>query len=120
MLARRVNRIVPTFRNCSYSTNAQVDISKWDSRRRRLLYQSRQRGMKENCILLGQFAEINLQTMNEEHLDQYDRILQEIDPLVLEWITGVNAFPEDLDGPVAQKIKEYAASNPTNYKSTVH
>ncbi|XP_015279805.1 PREDICTED: succinate dehydrogenase assembly factor 2, mitochondrial isoform X2 [Gekko japonicus] len=47
------------------------------TKRARLLYESRKRGMLENCLLLGFFAKENLNRMNEQQLDLYDRLINE-------------------------------------------
>ena len=44
-------------------------------KRRRLLYQSRKRGMLENDLLLSNFASIYLPTLNEKDLDLYDKLI---------------------------------------------
>lgn len=82
----------------------------------KLMYQAKQRGMKETCILIGGFAEENLHKLNDNQLDQFDKLLQEIDPALNEWICGATPFPEDLDGDVAKQMQEYAKSNPLKYK----
>jgi len=46
-----------------------------DVKRRRLLYQSRKRGMLENDLLLSNFASKYLSTMNEKDLDLYDKMI---------------------------------------------
>ncbi|KAF5894212.1 succinate dehydrogenase assembly factor 2, mitochondrial, partial [Clarias magur] len=48
-----------------------------DIKRKRLLYESRKRGMLENCILLSLFAKQYLESMSESHLRQYDRLINE-------------------------------------------
>jgi succinate dehydrogenase assembly factor 2 len=44
-------------------------------KRRRLLYQSRKRGMLENDLLLSNFASIHLSTMNDHDLNLYDKLI---------------------------------------------
>lgn len=44
-------------------------------KRRRLLYQSRKRGMLENDLLLSHFASKYLPKMNETDLDLYDKLI---------------------------------------------
>jgi succinate dehydrogenase assembly factor 2 len=44
-------------------------------KRRRLLYQSRKRGMLENDLLLSNFASTYLSTMNANDLDLYDKLI---------------------------------------------
>ncbi|XP_033062531.1 succinate dehydrogenase assembly factor 2, mitochondrial isoform X2 [Trachypithecus francoisi] len=48
-----------------------------ETKRARLLYESRKRGMLENCILLSLFAKEHLQHMTEKQLNLYDRLINE-------------------------------------------
>ncbi|NWI35206.1 SDHF2 factor, partial [Picathartes gymnocephalus] len=61
-----------------------------DTKRARLLYESRKRGMLENCILLSLFAKENLARMSEEQLNRYDRLINEPsnDWDIYYWATG--------------------------------
>ena len=56
----------------------------------RLLYQSRKRGMLENDLLLSGFASKFLNTMDEPHLSDYDRLinLPSNDWEIYYWATG--------------------------------
>ena len=65
---------------------------------------------------MGGFAEKYLAELTEEELVQYERILNEIDPALNEWICGVKPFPEDLAGTISERMKEFTASNPLNYQ----
>jgi succinate dehydrogenase flavin-adding protein (antitoxin of CptAB toxin-antitoxin module) len=56
-----------------------------DVRRRRLRHQSKQRGWKENDMLLGRFAERHVPHMTPAQLDQYDRLLRCNDPDIFAW-----------------------------------
>ncbi|CAJ0961957.1 unnamed protein product, partial [Mesorhabditis belari] len=51
------------------------EISGIDKTRARLLYQSKKRGILENDIILGGFAEENLAQMNEQQLKSYDELI---------------------------------------------
>ncbi|KAI5856353.1 Flavinator of succinate dehydrogenase-domain-containing protein [Tricharina praecox] len=55
--------------------------------RARLLYQSRKRGILETDLLLSTFAHENLEKMDREMLDQYDRFLDENDWDIYYWTT---------------------------------
>ncbi|NXH37597.1 SDHF2 factor, partial [Dicaeum eximium] len=61
-----------------------------DTKRARLLYESRKRGMLENCILLSLFAKENLARMSEGQLNRYDRLINEPsnDWDIYYWATG--------------------------------
>lgn len=45
-----------------------------DTKRARLVYQSRKRGTLESDLLLSTFAKENLDKMNEQELKEYDRV----------------------------------------------
>nr|XP_055137920.1 succinate dehydrogenase assembly factor 2, mitochondrial isoform X7 [Symphalangus syndactylus] len=61
-----------------------------ETKRARLLYESRKRGMLENCILLSLFAKEHLQRMTEKQLNLYDRLINEPsnDWDIYYWATG--------------------------------
>ncbi|CAI4222757.1 unnamed protein product [Auanema sp. JU1783] len=79
-------------------------------RRAKLLYQSKKRGILENDILLGEFAEKNLQSMNKQALDDYDKL---INGDHMEWdlfyyLSGKKTPPEDLAAsPMFQQMKAF-------------
>ncbi|XP_076972147.1 succinate dehydrogenase assembly factor 2, mitochondrial isoform X2 [Tamandua tetradactyla] len=61
-----------------------------ETKRARLLYESRKRGMLENCILLSLFAKEYLHQMTEKQLNLYDRLINEPsnDWDIYYWATG--------------------------------
>ncbi|KAF5927349.1 hypothetical protein HPG69_018949 [Diceros bicornis minor] len=61
-----------------------------ETKRARLLYESRKRGMLENCILLSLFAKEHLHHMTEKQLNLYDRLINEPsnDWDIYYWATG--------------------------------
>jgi len=67
-----------------------------DPRRKRLLYLSWRRGMREADLLLGRFADRHLAALSEAQLARYEKILEIEDGLLLDWITRRSApSPED-------------------------
>ncbi|XP_020516067.1 succinate dehydrogenase assembly factor 2, mitochondrial [Labrus bergylta] len=80
-----------------------------DIKRRRLLYESRKRGMLENCILLSLFAKRYLNTMSESQLLQYDRLINEPsnDWDIYYWATEAQPTPEVYQGEVMDMLKEF-------------
>jgi len=80
-----------------------------DIKRRRLLYESRKRGMLENCILLSRFAQRYLDTMTETQLMQYDRLINEPsnDWDIYYWATEAQPTPEVYQGEVIEMLKEF-------------
>ncbi|XP_061830929.1 succinate dehydrogenase assembly factor 2, mitochondrial-like [Nerophis lumbriciformis] len=95
----------------------EIPLPPWDERpgesthmkRRRLLYESRKRGMLENCILLSLFAKKYLGTMTETQLKQYDRLINEPsnDWDIYYWATEAQPTPEVYQGEVIEMLKEF-------------
>jgi len=78
-----------------------------DDRRKRLLYQSRHRGMQELDLLLGRFAERFLGELSDVQLDRFEAVIMENDLDILDWITGREALPEALDHDVMRLILDF-------------
>ncbi|KAM9366494.1 succinate dehydrogenase assembly factor 2, mitochondrial [Symphorus nematophorus] len=80
-----------------------------DIKKRRLLYESRKRGMLENCILLSLFAKRYLNTMSENQLQQYDRLINEPsnDWDIYYWATEAKPTPDVYQGEVMDMLKEF-------------
>lgn len=80
-----------------------------DIKRRRLLYESRKRGMLENCILLSLFAKRYLDTMSKTQLQQYDRLINEPsnDWDIYYWATEAMPTPEVYQGDVMDLLQEF-------------
>lgn len=70
------------------------------NRRKRLLYQSRHRGTQEADLLIGGFAEQHLAGLSAEQLDTYERLLDESDVDLVNWLTGRAPAPEDVQSDV--------------------
>ena len=110
-----------TPRRCAGNQLPQFDDAQYaglDARRKRALYRSRQRGMLENDLLLGSFAAKHLAQFTDAQVQEYERILDEIDPDLLEWITGKVPVPDDYEqSDVMQLLVRHVQSNPLNYSS---
>lgn len=65
--------------------------------RKRLVYQSRKRGILETDLLLSRFAKRHLDSLNREQLEEYDKLLDELDWDIYYWATKnfeVTPLPE--------------------------
>ncbi|XP_066493055.1 succinate dehydrogenase assembly factor 2, mitochondrial [Tiliqua scincoides] len=80
-----------------------------ETKRARLLYESRKRGMLENGLLLGIFAKENLNRMNGEQLDLYDRLINEPsnDWDIYYWVTEAKPAPEIFENEVMEMLREF-------------
>lgn len=81
-----------------------------DDRCKRLLYRSQHRGMKETDMLMGNFAKLNLATMVESELLEFERLLDEGDNDLLNWILQQIKPPQRVQGPVLARIIEFRKS----------
>lgn len=70
------------------------------NRRKRLLYQSRYRGTQEADLLIGSFADEHLGTLTAAQLDTYERLLDESDVDLVNWLTGRAEAPDDVQSDV--------------------
>lgn len=64
------------------------------ARLRRLAVRSWRRGMRENDLLLGRFADEALPAMGEDDLGLYEALLEENDQDLYAWIVAVSAGRE--------------------------
>lgn len=78
-----------------------------DPRRRRLLFRSWHRGIREMDIVYGQFADAQIGTLSDADLDVYEQLLELPDQQVLEWITGAQELPADYDTPLFRRLLEF-------------
>ncbi len=79
-----------------------------DARRKKLLFQSRHCGMKENDILLGRFAEARIAELSEAQLDRFEALLAESDNDLYDWITGRAPVPDRVDHDVMAALISFA------------
>ena len=73
---------------------------------KKLLFKASHRGIKEMDIILGSFAEKNLETMNEENLKLFEEILEIPDPDLYKWFASEDvSIPEKYTALVKEILK---------------
>ena len=82
-------------------------------RRKRLLMQSRRRGMRETDLLLGAFADRHLAAFTADQLDRYEALLGCPDADLIAWIAG-GRVPEAYDHDVMKLLKNIKIRTPSN------
>lgn len=92
-----------------YDTRANEDL---ETKRARLKYQSRKRGMLENGVILATFAEKHLHKFDAEHLDQYDRLinLPTNDWDIFYWAIKTKPTPPEFETSVMRLLREHINS----------
>ena len=86
------------------TTRSSADL---DIRRRKALFRSWHRGMREVDLILGTFADAEIGRLSEHELDVYETLMAEADADILKWVTGETAVPASHDTPVFAKILSY-------------
>ena len=71
-----------------------------DERRRRLLFRSWHRGIKEVDLVLGGYADARIGAMSEAELDQFEAALEIPTPELLSWLMGERPVPAEHNSPV--------------------
>jgi antitoxin CptB len=75
-----------------------------DIRRKRLRFRAWHRGMREVDLLLGRFADATIAGLDESELAGFEALLDVPDQLVLAWITGEAAVPDEADSPLLRRL----------------
>lgn len=75
-----------------------------DARRRKLLFRSWHRGMREMDLILGGFADGAIHGLSEGELDEYEALLELQDADLLSWVTGESPVPPVHDTAIFRKI----------------
>ena len=73
-----------------------------EARLKRMRMRSWRRGTKEMDLVLGPFADAELEAMGEAELDLYDRLLTENDQDLLPMVLGQRPAPEGLEALMAR------------------
>ena len=78
-----------------------------EHRIKKLLFQSHHRGMREADYLIGGFAERYLAGLSDTEIDAFERLLDEPDPDVVDWILGRTPAPVPHQGRVLDLIIKF-------------
>jgi len=81
-------------------------------RRRRLLYRSWHRGIREMDLIMGRFAEATVDSLGEAELDELERLMQVPDRDLYMWISGEKPVPAEYDVALFQRLRDFDASGP--------
>lgn len=82
-----------------------------DVRRRKLLFRSWHRGMREMDLVMGRFANSVLAGLSEAELTDFERLMELPDRDLLAWITGEVDVPPDFDTVVFRRMRDFHHRN---------
>lgn len=86
------------------TTRTSADL---DPRRRKVLFRSWHRGMREMDLIMGQFADAQIDQLTDAELDIYEHLIEAPDRDILMWLTGEAPTPSNYDTPVFRRIKQF-------------
>ena len=75
--------------------------------RRKLGFRAWHRGTSEADLLIGTFADQSLTWFAAEELRQFERLLEEDDPVIDDWITGRQLLPKEHDNRVMRLLRRF-------------
>ena len=78
-----------------------------DPRRRRVLFRSWHRGIREMDLVLGRFADRNIDTLSDDELTVYEALMEVPDRDLLKWVTDEAPVPPNYDTPVFRRVKDF-------------
>src|SRR5262245_15800175 len=81
-----------------------------DLRRRKLLFRSWHRGMREMDLIMGRFADATIQQLTQEELAEFEHLMEVPDRELLAWITGEADVPPDHDTALFRRMREFNRS----------
>lgn len=78
-----------------------------DIRRRKLLFHSWHRGMREMDLLLGRFADAHIADLSDEELEAFEALMAVPDPDLYNWISGRADIPDNWNGAFLRRIIDF-------------
>jgi antitoxin CptB len=86
------------------TTRSSADL---DPRRRKILFRSWHRGIREMDLIMGQFADAHIGDLTDAELDVYEALIEVPDRDLFAWLTDAAETPENYDTPVFRKVKAF-------------
>ena len=83
-----------------------------DERRRRLLLRAWRRGTREMDIILGPFANAEIETMSDADLETFEALLGVEDTDLQKWFLGQMPVPEAFDTALFRRVMALRVANP--------
>lgn len=80
-------------------------------RRKSLLYRSRQRGWLELDLILGTWAENNLDKLTPVELIEYETVVKQENPDLMNWLCEGRELPAELNTSIMHKLIAYTHGN---------
>ena len=86
------------------TTRSSADL---DPRRRKILFRSWHRGIREMDLIMGKFADAHIGDLTDAELDVYEALIEVPDHDLFSWLTDAAEVPVNYDTSVFRKVKAF-------------
>jgi antitoxin CptB len=76
-------------------------------RRRKLLFRSWHRGMRELDLIMGRFADAVIAELSEQELGEFEQLLEVPDNELLAWVAYQTEVPADFDTALFRRLRDF-------------
>jgi antitoxin CptB len=95
------------------TTGTRISSEGLDARRRRLLFRSWHRGIREMDLIIGRFADSHLSALSDTELDTVECWLDIPDQQMFAWVTGAEQTPAEIDSALFRRLRDFHSKDPT-------
>ena len=88
-------------------TGTEISSEGLDPRRRRLLFRSWHRGIREMDLVLGRFADAHIAELSDAELDEYETWLEIPDQQIFTWVNGLQLAPAAIDTALFRRLRDF-------------
>ena len=90
-------------------TTAGTEISSegLDLRLRKLKFRLWHRGIREMDLIMGRFADAEIENLSDAELDDFERLIDAQDHDIFSWISGTNPTPAEYATPLFARMSEF-------------
>ena len=78
-----------------------------DPRLNKIRFRAWRRGFREADLILGAFADAQLEALTSAELDEFEHLLDQPDHDLYGWIIGRDPAPSELDGPMLARLRAF-------------
>src|SRR5882757_9710040 len=89
---------------CGNSGGPGISSDGLDPRRRRLLFRTWHRGIREMDMVYGRFADAQIAALSDTELDDLEKLLELRDQQVFDWVFGAQPLDAAYDTPVFRRL----------------
>jgi antitoxin CptB len=88
-------------------TGTEISSDGLDARRKRLLFRSWHRGIREMDLVLGGFADAHIADLSDAELDEYEIWLEVPDQQIFTWVNGSQVAPAEIDTALFRRLRDF-------------